>query len=330
MGSPAEETIRICSLLPGATEVVAALGRADRLVGTSHECDWPPEVQGTAIVVRSRLQRNGLSSREVDRRVSETLAAGHRLYELDEAAFVAGNPTVILTQDLCSVCAVTSDQLTHAIAALPSPPSVLSFHASGLEDVLQDVVRIGQAIGRPNEGKNLAAALRADLRTIEVEGEAARNVESGPPRVACVEWLDPLYVAGHWVPEMIARAGGVDALGAAGAPSRRTTWKEITEADPDILLLMPCGYTVSHTLAELSTLPAPPEWDGLRAVRSGRVFALNASAHFSRPGPRLIQGVRILAALCHSHYPASLQPGDAAPITRPTWGPRTACASVTP
>lgn len=325
MGSAAEEKIRICSLLPGATEVVAALGSADRLVGISHECDWPPEVQGIPIVVRPRFQQKGLSSREMDRQVSAALAAGHRLYELDETALLAGRPTVILTQDLCSVCAVTPDQLARAIAALPSPPSVLNLHATSLDDVVEDVARIGQAIGRPHEGEGLAASLRTDLQTAERTVEAARSTECRPPRAACVEWLDPPYVAGHWVPEMVAKAGGVDALGATGSPSRRATWKEIADADPDILLLMPCGYTVDHILGELSRLPAPPEWDRLRAVRNGQVFAVNASAYFSRPGPRLIQGVRILASLCHPQGRASLRPGDAAPVA---WGTRMMGAPV--
>lgn len=315
MGNPAEEAVRICGLPPGATEVVAALGQADRLVGISHECDWPAAIRPKPVVVRPRFQSGRLPSRELDHRVSATVAAGHRLYELDEAAFLSGRPTVVLTQDLCDVCAVTPDQLGHALAALPSPPRLLHLHATRLGDVAHDVIRIGAGIGRLTEGLALAASLRAELRAVESQLAAQKEKADVRPRVACVEWLDPPYIAGHWVPDMVACAGGVDALGLPGSPSRRTTWGEIAEADPDILVLMPCGYTVAQTLTEMATLATPPEWNGLRAVREGRVFAVDASAHFSRPGPRLIRGVRVLAAICHPHLGEALPREDAAPAS---------------
>ena len=315
MERAAEYPVRICSLLPGATEVVAALGRSDCLVGISHECDWPASIRDKPVVVRPRFQSGLLSSRELDRQVSAAVTAGRRLYELDAAALHAGDPTVVLTQDLCDVCAVMPDQLQQALAGLPSAPRVLSLHPTRLTDVIGDIARIGAAIGRPTEGQQLADALQAELSHIRSQLQSLSSAAPAKPRVACVEWLDPPYIGGHWVPDMVACAGAVDALGEAGMPSRRTSWRDIADADPDVIVLMPCGYSVAQTLAEMASLPPPAGWEALAAVRKGRVYAVDAAAHFSRPGPRLIQGVRILAALCHPTLGWPLAPEEAAPVS---------------
>ncbi len=314
MERSAGEPVRICSLLPGATEVVAALGRADCLVGISHECDWPTSIRDRPIVVRPRFQSGLLSSRELDRQVSAAVAAGRRLYELDAAAVHAGDPTVVLTQDLCDVCAVTPDQLQQALAGLSSSPRVLSLHPTRLHDVIGDIAKIAVAIGRPTEGQQLADALQRELGQIRSQLQSLASAAPANPRVACVEWLDPPYIGGHWVPDMVACAGAVDALGEAGMPSRRTSWQDIADADPDLIVLMPCGYSVAQTRAEMTSLPPPPGWKDLAAVRNGRVYAVDAAAHFSRPGPRLIHGVRVLAALCHPTLGWPLSPEEAMPV----------------
>ncbi|WP_447977212.1 cobalamin-binding protein [Candidatus Nitrospira bockiana] len=298
--------MRICSLLPGATEVVAALGAADQLVGISHECDFPPEVIGKPVLVRAVIDAERTASADIDRQVRETLNGGHSLYRLDESRFHATRPDVVLTQDLCAVCAVTPDQLRQAIADLTPSPRVVSLNPTRLDDVIADVERIGAAIGKTEAAEHLAAALRGRLTSIrdQVSGVPGR------PRVACLEWLDPLYVGGHWVPEMVTWAGGQDVLGTPGAPSRRIAWTDLIAAAPEIVVLMPCGFTVDRTLHELHALTAHPDWVRLPAVSAGRVYAVEAGAFFSRPGPRLIDGVRILAALFHpERFDRALPPG---------------------
>lgn len=284
--------MRICSLLPGATEVVAALGRARHLVGISHECDYPPEIRTKPVLVRATVDPERLSSAEIDRRVRAGLKDGASLYELDEILFGRVRPSLIITQDLCHACAVTPAQLKRAIHALPSPPRVLSLSPSTLDDVLADIERIGDAIGRADEASVLAEQLRSRLEAVLLRVAHAET----RPRVACLEWLDPLYAAGHWVPEMVACAGGVDALGTLGSPSVQVTWEQVQTAQPDALIVMPCGFSIARSMRELECLTTKPGWGDLPAVRHGDVFVVEAPAYFNRPGPRLIDGVEILAA----------------------------------
>jgi iron complex transport system substrate-binding protein len=286
--------MRICSLLPGATEVVAALGRAGDLVGISHECDYPPEVRRVPAMVRPVVNPEGPSS-VIDREVRTALANDRRLYDLDEPLFREAQPNLIITQDLCHVCAVTPDQLHRAIALLPHPPAMLSLNATTLEQVFKDVERIGTAIGKDGEARTLTVSLRSRVGTIRVRAAEAPT----RPRVACLEWLEPLFAAGHWIPEMVAGAGGDDVLGTAGEPSKQITWEQLQAASPDILVCMPCGFSAERTLREMSTVTADPRWTRIPAVRSGRVYAVDAVSYFSRPGPRLVEGLSILATLFH-------------------------------
>jgi len=283
--------MRICSLVPGATEVVAALGQADYLVGISHECDFPSSVRHAAVLIEPLVDGGLTSSATIDREVKTLVSSGQRLYRLNEDAFAEANPDVILAQDLCHVCAVTPDQLTRAIRALPSPPQFLTLNPTTLEDVISDVERIGTVIGRRLEGRGLAASLRARLAAIREHPVTVR------PRVLCLEWLSPPYVGGHWVPEMVDLAGGQDVLGKIHQPSREATWELIEAAKPDIVLLMPCGFSVERAWSELVSLRrVSQEWS--RAIASWpQVFIVDAASFFSRPGPRLIDGVEILAAV---------------------------------
>jgi iron complex transport system substrate-binding protein len=291
--------MRICSLLPGATEVVAALGLADQLVGISHECDYPPEVRRKPVVVRATIDAEWTSSPEIDRQVGEAVRAGQDLYRLDEALFARAEPDLVITQDLCHVCAVTPSHLQRAMAAMRNAPMVLTLNPTTMGDVLADVERIGRATGKEPEAHSLAADLRNRLEGIHERVSRAGDWGPGHPTIACLEWLDPLYAAGHWVPEMVSLAGGVDVLGTAGAPSERVTWEQVRNAAPDVLILMPCGFSVIRTLREWDGLTHHPGWRTLPAVQNGRVFIVDASAYFSRPGPRLMDGVAMLAALCH-------------------------------
>lgn len=286
--------MRICSLLPGATEVVAALGRTRYLVGISHECDYPSEIRTKPVLIRSTVAA-GLSSPEIDRHVRTMLQAGQSLYELDETMLTRVRPDLVIAQDLCHVCAITPAQLRHALRVLPSPPRLLSLSPSTLDDVLADIERIGEAIGRTQEASVLVEQLRSRLEAVLLQVAHAET----RPRVACLEWLDPLFAAGHWVPEMVACAGGVDVLGTPGSPSVQITWEQVQAAKPDVLIIMPCGFSIARTKQEMSRLTKRTGWKKLPAVKHGHVFLVDAAAYFNRPGPRLIDGVEILAPCFH-------------------------------
>lgn len=285
--------MNICSLVPGATEVVAALGLADRLVGISHECDHPSSIRHAAILIKPMIDDAVRSSRDIDRQVKTAIAEKRPLYRLDERAFRAARPDVILTQDLCHVCAVTPDQLGSAIQALPNRPRVVTLNPKTIEDVVRDVERIAEAVEALPSGRQMARSLRNRLDAVRT-----RTAKTTPrPRVACLEWLDPLYVAGHWVPEMVRLAGGQDVLGQAGRPSHEITWEEVEAAKPDLLLVMPCGYSIDRTMRELAK-PEPTSIEWARALaRWPKTFVVDAAAYFSRPGPRLVDGVEWLADL---------------------------------
>lgn len=301
--------MRICSFLPSATEILYALGLGESVVGISYECDYPPEVRGKPVVVHSRLPP-ATSSAELDLLVSRSLGRGESLYRVDVEALARLQPDLIVTQDLCHVCAATPDDLSAALNRLPRHPQVLSLSPRTLGEVLGDIGRVGEAADRVA----VATRLRQELESRAAQLERAVARARTRPRVLCLEWLDPPFVAGHWVPEMVERAGGQDALGQAGEPSRRVSWEEIAATQPDVVLIMPCGYGLAETLAEFRALKFPPAWEELPAVKSGRVFAVDASSYFSRPGPRLAKGLELLAGLLHpALVPHSVPPGAVSP-----------------
>jgi iron complex transport system substrate-binding protein len=298
--------MRICSLLPSATEVIALLGLSDELVGISHECDYPPSVRNVPIMVEPMIPPHGLASAEIDRQVGQLVASGQRLYRLKDHLLRQAQPDLILSQDLCHVCAVTPDQLHDALCSLRHQPTVLTVNPRTVHDVIDDVVRIGDAAGRSAEGHRLATQLRDRLDAVRtrVQGLSQR------PRVACIEWLSPLYVAGHWIPEMVQLAGGQDVLAQPGSPSRVVTWDEVLAATPDVLIVMPCGFSVERTHTELLQLMQQPGHWLLSSDLAPHTFLVDASSYFSRPGPRLIDGIELLAAILHpsdrDHIPESM------------------------
>ncbi len=285
--------MRICSLLPSATEILFALGLGDAVAGVTHECDYPPEAKRKRVLVRPRV--TGGTAAQVDVQVREFMARGESLYSVDAEALRAIDPDLIVTQDLCHVCAASPDDLTAALARMPRPPRVLSLSPRTLREVWQDIVTVGEATGRAAEAQAVVRKLKGRVDTVQ----QAVAVEKERPRVACLEWLDPPYCGGHWVPEMVALAGGQDVLGRAGEPSFRVRWEDIVAAQPEVVVVMPCGYGVEQAAAEFAETPLPPGWSGLPAVREGRVYAVDASSYFSRPGPRLANGIEILAQLLH-------------------------------
>jgi iron complex transport system substrate-binding protein len=286
--------MKVVSLLPAATEIVGALGLLDRLRGASHECDFPAEAALLPRITFCPIHGGGMDSGEVDRWVSETLRDAGTLYRLDEALLRRIAPDVILTQALCDVCAVDYGSVREFARTLPGPPLVVSLDPSTLEDVFGDVGRVAEALGEPGRAGPVVAGLRARI-------EAVRAAVAGRPRPRCfvLEWTDPVYAAGHWNPELVALAGGEEVLGRAGEDSRRVPWEEVLAAAPEVIVLACCGYTAARTMEDVPALRERPGWGDLPAVRAGRVFAVDANAYFSRPGPRLADSVEILGAILH-------------------------------
>ncbi|HVT59215.1 MAG TPA: cobalamin-binding protein [Thermoanaerobaculia bacterium] len=285
--------MRIVSLVPNGTEILFALGAGDMVVGVSHECDYPPEARQRPVVTGSALSPQ-MTAAEIDRTVSAQLASGASLYTLDEARIAELAPDLIVTQQLCPVCAVSTAQVDDAIQPLPHCPAVLSLDPRTLADVFADIGRVGHRLGR-------AGAAVALVRSLAARLAAVRHRVAGRPRpqVLALEWLDPPFAGGHWVPEMIAAAGGDDLQGAPGGQSARLTWEELERLDPDLILAMPCGFDEAGARAQVDAVAPLPQWQRLRAVQAGRVFPLDANGCFSRPGPRLVDGVERLAEIIH-------------------------------
>src|SRR5215467_13230266 len=287
--------MRICSLLPSATEIAFALGLSDEVVGVTHECDYPPEAKEKSIIVHSAIDSCRLTSSEIDQQVGELLQAGKNLYTIDNDAFMSAAPDVILTQGLCDVCSLDYNDVVKASQRLPGKPTIVSLIPHGLTDVLDDILRVGEATQRHREAENLILQLKRRIE--EVRCRAARA--SSFPKVACIEWFDPIYTAGHWVPEMVELAGASDGLGRKGEPSAKIQWTQVLKFQPDIIVLMPCGFDVLRTMQESTLLQKLDGWSEIPAVKAGKVFAVNGHAYFSRPGPRLVDGLEILAQIVH-------------------------------
>jgi iron complex transport system substrate-binding protein len=297
--------MRICSLLPGATEIAYALGLGDKIVGVTHECDYPADAKNKPVMVRSAIDSKRMSSVDINRKVSEILQAGKGLYSIDEQAFREAAPDLILTQGLCDVCALDYNDVLQAAELLAQPPRILSFNPHSLSDILDDIRRTGQATERGAEADALISELTGRI------DRAGYGTTAYRPRVVCLEWFEPLYTAGHWVPEMVALAGGQDVLGSPGEPSAKVEWNSVIDARPEILLLMPCGFDTRRAVKESAPLRALPGWSDLPAVKNGNVYAFNGNAYFSRPGPRLIKGLEILARVIHPEaVEESLPPAD--------------------
>ncbi|HET7840883.1 MAG TPA: cobalamin-binding protein [Terriglobia bacterium] len=286
--------MKICSFLPSATEIVYALGLGESLAGITYECDYPEEALRKTIVVNTRLKPSA-DPADIDRQVSEFMARGESLYRIETDVLKQIQPDLIVTQDLCHVCAASPGDLGSALSVLPRAPQVINLNPRTLEDVWNDVLTVGRAAGRAEQAEQVVAGLRNRVRAVEraVAGAASR------PRVLCLEWLDPPFLGGHWVPEMVERAGGFDVLGKTGEPGFRGDWTKLLQSSPDVIVVMPCGYHLLQAVAQYRGTHFPPGWSDLPAVIEGRVFVVDASSYFSRPGPRLAGGVEILGHILH-------------------------------
>lgn len=273
--------LRIVSFLPAGTEIVDALGASAQLVGRSHECDYPPSVTALPIVSKPALDLEGLNQAEIDAAVATKLRSGESLYVVDETLLRELAPDVILTQDLCQVCAPSGNELTRAVLSLPSKPRVIYLSPRTLADIDENIITVGDAIGKADEARAIVAQSHERVDRIR---ERVQRVDRRP-RVAFLEWIDPLYCAGHWVPEMIDIAGGEDRLGRPGADSVRMTWSDVHDWSPEIVVVAPCGFGLAEAERMASELPSMP---------NARVVPVDANAFFARPGPRYVDGIELL------------------------------------
>ncbi len=280
--------MRIVSLVPSATEMLFALGLEDEVIAVTHECDWPPEAQELPKVTRDLISP-GLSAGEIDAAVRERTERGESIYELDAELVAELEPDLIVTQALCSVCAVSADDVRAIASELESPAQVISLDPRTVGEVLGDVRTLAEATGRRDEGVALVHDFSVRVDRVRLAVRAADR-----PRVAAIEWLDPPYVAGHWTPQLVDYAGGDDVLGLPGEPSEVTTWEMVAASEPEYVVVMPCGYDATRALEE-----AEIHREALDAIGAEQVVAVEASAFFSRPGPRLIDGLELLAWVLH-------------------------------
>jgi iron complex transport system substrate-binding protein len=282
---------RIVSLLPSATEILFAIGAGDSVVGVTHECDFPAAARDLPKVTANAVIVDGESPAEIDRHIHAARHAGSSIYRLDEALLAALQPDLIVTQELCDVCAVAYGEVQRAVRRLPGDVPVLSLEPRSLEDICASVEEVGAATGCEEGASRCAAAMRATIA-----GVAALEAPEQMPRVVCIEWTDPIMVGGHWVPEMVRIAGGIDALGVPGEPSRYASWADVANSCPDVMVLMPCGYDLDHSRELVPALTSRPGFDELPCAADGGVVAVDGSAYFNRPGPRITRGLEILAA----------------------------------
>jgi iron complex transport system substrate-binding protein len=285
--------MRIVSFLPSATETLYELGAGSQIVGVTHECKFPPQVKEKPQVIRSSFDPSQMTARDMDNKVVELLRSGNDIYIVDENALKRANPDLIVAQGLCEVCSPFTKEISRAVSLLDGQPDVLVLDPHDLDDILVSIMDVAEKIGKVSEGRKIVASLqnRIDIvRSIKIKFR---------PKVLCVEWIEPLFTAGHWVPQMVEYAGGLNGLSSIGEPSRRMSIDEALQYDPDIIVLMPCGFDIERTLKEMQELEGDQKWRSLQAVKKGNIYTVNANAYFSKPGPRTVIGLEILAKILH-------------------------------
>jgi iron complex transport system substrate-binding protein len=302
--------VRICSFIPSATEIVYLLGLQDQLHGVTHECDYPPDAKNKPHVVRSVFEDwdHEPTSGEISETIGKRLQEGLGIYQIDLETLQAAEPDLLLTQAICEVCAVSSRQVAECSLGLPKQPQVISLDPQYLGDVLEDIRRVSEATNTRSRGDEVVAALQARIE--KVVKRAAQTTER--PKVLHLEWSEPLMCGGHWVPEMVEMAGGINCFGDKETGSYRLDWDDVVASQPDVVVLMLCGYTVKRGLQDLPLLQAKPGWEDLPAVKHQRVFVMDGSAYTSRSGPRLVTGLEILAEILHPEEFSGLIPPEGA------------------
>jgi iron complex transport system substrate-binding protein len=296
---------RIVSLIASATEMVDALGELGNLVGRSHECDYPEAVKSLPVCTRPRIAIDA-DSREIDRQVKESARTAVSIYEVFDDALARLAPTHILTQIQCEVCAVSLRDVEQALArGIPGQPTIVSLQPDSLDQIWEDFRRVAHALDIPERGECVIGELQRRMAALGPRPAA------GPlPRVACIEWVEPLMAAGNWTPELIAMAGGVNLFGESGRHSPWMTWEQLAAADPDVLIVAPCGFDLERTCAEMHWMTAREGWSDLRAVRAGRVYLADGNQYFTRPGPRVVETLEALVEMIHPERRAPRLPGQ--------------------
>lgn len=286
--------MKIASFLPTATAMVYALGLEESVVGVTHECEFPPAAKGKPVVLRSAFDPAVLTSGEIDRLVGESLARGESIYRPDLERLERLQPDLLITQDICEVCAISYHEVLAVREALSRPPEILALNPHSLGDMLADIRRVAEAAGAPERGAAVVAELQRRIDRVVRQVAGARR-----PRVVCIEWYDPIMGSGHWVPELVDLAGGDDCLGARHGNSVRLEWEQVVACQPEVLVLMPCGFDVARAESELPLLERLPGWGALPAVQNGRVWAVWGHKYFSGAGPYLVDGLELLARILH-------------------------------
>ncbi len=286
--------MRIVSLLPSATEIICALGLRDELVGISHDCDWPPGLRDEKVVLTEAAVHEGMSSAEIDQIVKELAHQGLSVYQLDAEKLRELKPDLIFTQELCEVCAPSLAEVQKAAKVLDAAPKIVSLEPVCLEDILDNILLVGELTDREEQACELVSKLQARIERVRSRAEMIET----RPRTLAIEWLEPLYVGGHWVPELIELAGG-EAMNPPGEPSYEIAWEDVEIFDPEVIVLMPCGFLPERALEEIDVLLEYENWGELRAVKNGQVYLTHGSYYFNRPGPRIVIGLEILAKILH-------------------------------
>lgn len=285
--------MRIVSFLPSATETLYGLGAAKEIVGVTHECKYPPAAKKKPQVIRPSFDPSSMTGREIDSKIVELVRSGGDIYVVDDKALRKAKPDLIVAQGLCEVCSPFTKEIGRAVSILGGSPDVLVLDPHDLDDILVSIMDVAEKVGRVKEGRALVASLQKRIDAVRL----AKT--SSSPKVACIEWVDPLFTAGHWVPQMVEYAGGINGMSAAGEQSRRMDMGELAAFDPDIIVMMPCGYGIARTLKEMKVLKDNEKWNALRAVKDKQVYAVEAGSYFSKPGPRTVVGLEILAKIIH-------------------------------
>jgi iron complex transport system substrate-binding protein len=289
------QNLRIVSLIPGATEILAALGLTDAIVGRSHECDYPPEIQDRPVCTQARIN-SGANSAKIHQDVHELLQSALSIYQIKTEVLEQLQPTHIITQDQCDVCAVSLKEVEEAVASLAhTQPQIISLKPNVLADVWGDIERVADAIGV--DSRRLVEDLECRIKICEQKIQGLSLTEL--PKVACIEWIDPLMTASNWIPELVTMAGGQSLFSSVGQPSGQIKWETLVVTNPDVIVFMPCGLNLNRTRQEVITLTQRPDWQNLHAVQTGRVYITDGNSYFNRPGPRLVDSQEILAEILH-------------------------------
>jgi iron complex transport system substrate-binding protein len=299
---------RIVSFLPSSTEILYELGLGNQVVGVTHECKFPEDAKTKPRVINSSFETSKLSSTEIDKRIVELIRTGGDIYLIDDKKLKESTPDLIIAQGVCEVCAPFTKEIERAVSMLGYRPDVLVLDPHDLDDILISIMDIAERVNRIREGRKLVVSLRKRIDYIMAKSVARVQTKNKVhrPKVLCIEWIDPLFIAGHWIPQMVEIAGGINGLSLRGSPSKRISMDEIVQFQPDKIILMPCGFDLSRTLQDSEMLKKNAEWSNLQAIQASEVYAVNAVDYFSKPGPRTITGLEVLAKIINPSQFADL------------------------